>query len=260
MRSNGDPLIVNVAELLAREAELTEQSRDLYGPYLATAMHSCGLVTGALARVDDDRALFAAMHAVVGKHMILATLSFVRRHRVQGSMNLRQVTESAQRACYFLAHQQDHVVRETEKELVVSEAKVKEKTYAFFDRAMGEHAEAFKQAKKIINMTEAHASLRGAQLIYRRGAQGNDAFFDADDPVLVKVGLWSIINTAVGVLDAYHLANAQFGGLQFAEDFNDRFAAISAMRDRLHGELWGDPVVQALEEAAGNEDSPPEIW
>ncbi|MFC4444220.1 hypothetical protein [Caulobacter henricii] len=251
---------MTIAELLAREAELTEQSRDLYGPYLATAMESCGLMATALARIDENRALFAAMHAVVCKHMILAALSFVRRHRVQGSMNLRQVTESAQRACYFLAHQRDHVVRETDEELVVSETKVKEKTYAFFDRSMGEHAEAFRQAKKIINMTEAHASLRGAQLIFRRGAQGNNTFFDADDPVLVNVGLWSIINTAIGVLDAYHLANAQFGGLQFAEDFGDRFAAVSAMRDRLHGELWGDPTVQALEEAAGNEDSPREIW
>lgn len=251
---------MTLADLLAREAELTEQSRDLYGPYLATAIECCGLMTSALARVDDDRTLFAAMHAVVAKHMILAALSYVRRHRVQGSMNLRQVVESAQRACYFLAHQKDHVVRETEDELVVDETGVKDKTYQFFNKAMGPHAAAFRDGKKVINMTDAHASLRGADLIFRKGAQGRDIFFDADDPVMIKVGLWSIINTTIGVLDAYHLAAAQFGGLRFADDFNDRFHAILAMRERLHGELWGDPTVQALEEAAGNEDSRREMW
>jgi hypothetical protein len=111
---------------------------------------------------------------------------------------------------------------------------------------MKDHAAAFRQAKRIINMTDAHASLRSAQLIFKQGMTGRDLFFDAENPVLVRVGLWSVINTTVGVFDAYHLAAAQFGGVHFADGFEDRFAAILAMRDRLHQELWGEEEVQEV--------------
>lgn len=240
---------MNMAELLAREAELTDSARKDYGPYFATAMHCCAYLTSQVASVDDDRFLFRAMHALVGKHAILATLSYVRRHRVQGSMNMRQVVEAAQRACYFLARPKDHV-RETETTIEVDEAGVRQKTYGFFDEEMGTHAEAFTMAKKAINMSEAHASLRSAQLIVQRSATGGDLFFDADNPVLVRVGLWSVINTTVGVLDAYHLVAERYGGIRFADDFADVFAAIVGMRDRLHGELWNEDEVQALDAAS----------
>lgn len=246
---------MNMAELLSREAELTDAARKEHGPYFATAMHCCAYLTTQVAEVDPDRFLFRAMNAVVGKHAILATLSFVRRHRVQGSMNMRQVTESAQRACYFLARPKDHV-RETETEIVVDEAGVRDKTYRFFNDEMADHAEAFKAAKKVINMTEAHASLRGAMLTAGQSATGGDLFFDADDPVLVRVGLWSVINTTVGTLDAYHLVAERYGGIKFAEGFEDTFGAVLQMRDRLHGELWSQDEVKALESAAtGDEKS-----
>ena len=66
---------MNMAELLAREAELTDAARKEYGPYFATAMHCCAYLTNQVAQVDDDRLLFGAMNALVGKHAILATLS-----------------------------------------------------------------------------------------------------------------------------------------------------------------------------------------
>jgi len=253
-----------MAELLAREAELTDNARKEYGPYFATAMHCCGYLTTQIVKVDDDRVLFRAMNALVGKHAILACLSYVRRHRVQGSMNMRQVVESAQRACYFLAHPKDHV-RETDTTIEVDEAGVKQATYRFFNDKMGEHAEAFKTAKKVINMTDAHASLRGAQLIFQQSATGGDLFFDADNPTLVRVGLWSVINTTVGVLDAFHLVAGRYGGIRFADDFADVFHAVVAMRERLRGELWGEEEVQALETAAAESsdevtDSTREMW
>ncbi len=248
---------MNMAELLAREAELTDSARKDYGPYFATAMHCCGYLTTQVVGIEEDRFLFRAMHALVGKHAILATLSYVRRHRVQGSMNMRQVTESAQRACYFLARPREHV-RETETTIKVDETGVRDKTHHFFNDEMGEHAVAFKTAKKVINMTDAHASLRSAQLIAQRSATGGDLFFDADDPVLVRVGLWSVINTTVGVLDAYHLVAQRYGGVRFADDFGDAFAAVVAMRDRLHGELWKEDQVQALEKVALEESEAPD--
>jgi hypothetical protein len=55
------------------------------------------------------------------------------------------------------------------------------------------------------------ASLRSGQLIARRSATGGDLLFDADNPVLVRVGLWSIINTTVGVLNAHHLVAEWYG-------------------------------------------------
>jgi len=201
---------MNMAELLAREAELTDSARRDYGAYFATAMHCCAYLTSLIANVDDDRFLFRAMHALAAKHAVLATLSYVRRHRVQGSLNMRQVVESAQRACYFLARPKDHV-RETATVIAVDEAGVRDKTHRFFSDEMGEHADAFKMAKKVINMTDAHASLRGALLIFQRSAAGGDLFFDADNPILVRVGLWSVINTTVGVLDAYHLVAQRYG-------------------------------------------------
>jgi hypothetical protein len=102
-------------------------------------------------------------------------------------------------------------------------------------------------------MTDAHASLRGAQLIFKQGAAGR--VFDAENPILVRVGLWSVINTTVGVLDAYHLAAAQFGGVQFADDFEARFAEILGMRDVLHEELWGEKEVRDLEQSAVEDDA-----
>lgn len=244
---------MNMAELLAREAELTQAAWKDHEPYFAVAMECCGFLTSQVAAVDDDRFLFRAMNALVGKHAILATLSFVRRHRVRGSMNMRQVTESAQRACYFLARPKDHV-RETEAAIVVDEAGVRDKTYRFFNEEMGEHAEAFKAAKKVINMTEAHASLRGAMLTAGQSATGGDLFFDVDNPVLVRVGLWSVINTTVGTLDAYHLVSQRYGGIKFAEGFEDAFGAVLQMRDRLHGELWSQDEVKALESAAADDE------
>lgn len=246
-------MTMDMAELLAREAELTDAARKEHGPYFATAMHCCAYLTTQVAEVDPDRFLFRAMNALVGKHAILATLSFVRRHRVQGSMNMRQVTESAQRACYFLARPKDHV-RETETEIVVDEAGVKDKTYRFFNDEMADHAEAFKAAKKVINMTEAHASLRGAMLTAGQSATGGDLFFDADDPILVRVGLWSVTNTTVGILDAYHLVAQRYGGIKFVDGFEDTFAAVLQMRDRLHGELWSRDEVKALENVAADDE------
>jgi hypothetical protein len=243
-----------LADLLAREAELTDEARAKYGPYLATALHGCGFLSSGIAKIDDDRFLFGAMHALVCKHMLLAALSYVRRHRVQGSMNLRQVVESAQRGCYYLAHPTKHV-KETETAIVVDEKGVKDLTYHFFNESMKDHAEAFRQGKRIINMTDAHASLRSALLIFKQGAVGRDLFFDAENPVMVRVGLWSVINTTVGVLDAYHLASAQFGGVQFADDFEARFAEILGMRERLHEELWGEKEVQDLEQSAVEDDA-----
>jgi hypothetical protein len=64
------------------------------GPISQRALHSCAYLTTQVAEVDDDRFLFRAMHALVGKHAILATLSYVRRHRVQGSMNMRQTDDA----------------------------------------------------------------------------------------------------------------------------------------------------------------------
>lgn len=249
---------MNMAELLIREAELTDAARKDHGPYFATAMHCCAYLTSQVASVDDDRFLFGAMHALVNKHAILATLSYVRRHRVQGSMNLRQVVESAQRACYFLARPKDHL-RETETTYEVDETGLKDKTYRFFNDEMGEHAASFKAAKKLINLTDAHASLRGAQLIARQSATGGDLFFDVENPVLVRVGLWSVINTTVGVLDAYHLVAEHYGGLRFAEGFDDVFGGIVVMRDRLHDELWKEEQVQALEKTTPAEDEASDV-
>jgi hypothetical protein len=243
-----------MAELLAREAELTDAARKEHGPYFATAIHCCAYLTSQVVEIDDDRFLFRAMNALVAKHATLATLSFVRRHRVQGSMNMRQVTESAQRACYFLARPKDHV-REAEAAFVVDEAGVKDKTHRFFNDEMGDHAGAFKAVKKVINMTDAHASLRAAMLTAGQGSTGGDLFFDTDNPVLVRIGLWSVINTTVGTLDAYHLVSQRYGGIKFAEGFEDTFGAVLQMRDRLHSELWNQDEVKALESAAADDEN-----
>ena len=69
---------------------------------------------------------------------------------------------------------------------------------------------------------------------------------------------WAVIAGLHGMNDyanAYHLAAAQFGGVHFADGFEDRFAAILAMRDRLHQELWGEEEVQAMEKSAGADDA-----
>ena len=50
-----------LADLLALEAELTDEARDKYGPYLATALHGCGFLSTGIAKIDDDRFLFGAM-------------------------------------------------------------------------------------------------------------------------------------------------------------------------------------------------------
>lgn len=137
---------------------------------------------------------------------------------------------------------------------MVDEAGVRDRTYRFFNEEMGDHAEAFRAAKKVINMTDAHASLRSAQLTSGQSATGGDLFFDADNPVLVRVGLWSVINTSVGVLDAYHLFAQRYGGIKFAEGFAAAFSGVVQMRDGLHDELWQDDEVRALENAAAEDE------
>lgn len=136
-------------------------------------------------------------------------------------MNMRRVTERAARVL-LPAPPKDHV-QETETAIVVDEAGVRDKTYRFFNEQMDKHAEAFKAAKKVINMTEAHASLRGAMLTAGQSATGGDLFFEIDNPVLVRIGLWSVINTTVGTRDAYPLVAQRYGGIKFAEGFEDTF-------------------------------------
>ncbi len=224
------------------EANLLRWAPQKYGAYFSHGCDFTSYLSLFIKSVSGDREIFMRYMSQAKKHHTLALMSAARLHHVQAQLNLRIVLESAANAAYALANPafENFLVggvgtpaKETQHILGQS--------YKWMASTLPDHSEALKAVKDRINGTGAHSNIVYSQSTFRYAPEEEGVietpFFDIEDAYFVKTNLWSVANTALGVIGLTAAASEISGGLVLADDFMTRFPELMRENERLKAEF-----------------------
>jgi hypothetical protein len=147
-------------EITESEVLMVRTAADRFGNFFLNAWACSVLLSKCVVSVDHTRLHFARFHAVLKKHHTLSVLSFVRLHKVQGMMDLRQALEAGCAAAFAIANpEDDHFFRIDQHGIVRSSQSLSDKRYRWLDRNFKQRSDGIKAKKKLINDNQSHANI-----------------------------------------------------------------------------------------------------
>ncbi len=214
-----------------------------YGEFFENASGFNNLLNNLIKSIDKpDRFIFILFYSQVKKHHTLALFSALRLHHLQAGMDLRQTVEAAQWAAYAMdSPQKEKFVEEDESGLVITKKKHQKAMYAWLDKNFDVKAGEFKNLKGQISGSVAHSSIIYAFQNFEMRPAHNPGFkipfFDIEDDHVVKTDLWSVANTALGVLDLFYGANERYKVFRLVDGFDARYQELVKQNNKLKGEM-----------------------
>jgi hypothetical protein len=231
----------SIAEIAESELLMIRTAAERFGNYYTNALECSVLLSKCVVSVDHSRLNFARFHAVLKKHHTLAVLSFVRLHKVQGMMDLRQALEAGCAAAFAIAKpQDDHFFRIDQHGLVRSSQSLSDKRYRWLDQNFKQRSDAIKAKKKLINDNHSHTNVVMSDSIFRiddTSELANAPFFDIEDAYHVKTDLWLAAGVALELMDWFYGINKGRDVIAFAPGFVDDVQALAKATDALRAEM-----------------------
>jgi hypothetical protein len=198
-------------EIAESETLLLATADERYPAYYPLALEASLFISNFIKSIDADRAVFGMFLSQVKKHHTLALFSTVRLHKIQASVNLRQVLEAGACAAFAIANPgHEHFVDMDDQGILDPSQKLAKKRCDWLAEHYPAGSEAIKGLKDTINQSTAHATLVYASnnFQFNESTGSFDApFFDMEDEYLVKTDLWMIGNVALALLDIFYGAS-----------------------------------------------------
>lgn len=192
--------VANIVELVASEQARLEKNQDAAGDAFLYAEKAVDILNAAVTGVTKDAQLFGHAWSMVRRDGALAFLSTLRGHRVQASLCLRHLLETACIAFYAAGHPDDYSKILYEKDDVL-----KAKIYRWLKSNHPDASESIRSFKSRINSLDSHSNIENVMLMedyYSGGLPWAESFFDSDDITMVQTALIDVVDTINVVLIA----------------------------------------------------------
>jgi len=243
----------SIEDLIRQEHDFAMAGEAAYGRYGAHAKYATLFLSNCIASMDRSRSVFGILLTGLKKHHTLSYLSFLRHHRVQAGMNLRQVLEFTALAAYsiyepdqwkFLEQDNNGLVRDSED--------AKKRAYIWLDENYEGPSKQIKILKALVNRTMAHASLASAFMTaHVETNQIQMPFFDGAREDLTKADLWIIASTAITVADLFFGVNEKPEVLRFMDNFHDHLNKLIAEDTALRAEMMASEKYKTIMDQFG---------
>jgi hypothetical protein len=237
------PPLMTLEGLAAEELRLVQTAEARLGHTYLMAREATILLSTFIGSVSRNQDLFVRCMAMLKKHHTLALLSVLRRHHVQGVMDLRQVVEAASSAAYALAHPEaDYIDPDTG--LLMNPQKVSERSYKWIGRAFPTQSANFKAIKDELSETGSHFNLVNSGRIVAEEPEAGfwkTEFFDLSDQHLQEVDLWRLIHVALAAMQLVVEVGKVHSGFRVAADFEGRANILAGDWKRLGERLMATP-------------------
>ena len=156
------PKSISLPEIIAEEHRLALAAGQDHSRLHEFTTRGLSLIANDNFTIDKSRYIFAACMAAVRKHVILAYLSAVRRHRAQCALNLRIMLEYACAALFALGEPNEAKVIGSQPDgSPLTQDRTKERAYKWLVKHHGEVSARFKTARDGISKFEAHGGISG---------------------------------------------------------------------------------------------------
>jgi hypothetical protein len=234
-------------EIIDSERAMILDARTRYGRHYTHARETTLYLSHCIESMKDDRAdTFGRLFALLKKHHTLSFFSFLRLHKVQAMMNLRQVLEAGAAAAFAIAKPEAcHFVNIDAFDIMDPAQTLTNKRYKWLDQTYPKKSAWIKSTKDRINSYTAHANIISGNSTFR-GADDHTAanmpFFDIEDEYFVKADLWLIGSVAITLMDfffsmANDVARAGRSVLDFRSDFQRTIGGMAAESNGLLAEM-----------------------
>lgn len=183
---------MNFQEIIDAESQMMADAKNKYGEFFDTSFESLAFLQEFISDAKMDSWLFMIMLSHIRKHTALAFFSIIRRHHIQGFMDLRQVLEGLSIDLYALAHTDLENLAKIDENNIIQEV-LNNKHYTWLNSNYPEISQIIKTTKGQINDTCSHANLTYAVQDFKLTKKTFEfSFFDRDDLDLVKGDLWFV--------------------------------------------------------------------
>ena len=221
---------------LATEAKMTVEAPARYGELYAVPCAACDLLDFGVLGVAQGQQIAVGALAYVRKHLRLALLSTVRRHRVQAAMDLRQALEMTPILGFTMAHPEEiekiihrNVDADDLKSMKNNDEAIKNASYKWLAQAHPELNGWVKEAKELINWTSSHANLMSASfLIDLPNEKGiTVSFFDKPHEALEAMGLTEVARATMLALTLIVTLNETTKNFILTDTFSSEASDLS---------------------------------
>jgi hypothetical protein len=228
-------------EIIESERLMLIAARERYGDYYGHARECSSFLSRSVTAVDHDRMMFSRFFSLMKKHHMLAFLSVLRLHRVQATMNLRQVLEAGAAAAFAIANPELHHFADTDAQGLLDPSQtLTRKRYQWFDQNYRQKSDWIKAKKEQINLSTSHANIVSSESTFRVADTGdtiNTPFFDIEDEYTVKVDLWMTGSIALTLVDFLYGVNQGRNVLEFCADFMRHVGRLAQENETLIAEI-----------------------
>lgn len=244
---------MTIEEILEIENVAFPEGEAKYGDFFINAISFYNLLNGFIKEVDPDAFLFVMFLGQVKKYNLLALLSVLRQHHVQGMLDMRQMLEAGTNAAYGLANPDPAHFVVTEKDGTLSAPQpLITKRYKWLDQNYPAGSGAIKRLKENINSSCAHSNLIYVFNNFEMKKEGFElSYFDKDDEYLVKTDLWFIGNVTMGLLDLFNGVNKNAKHVKLIDGFEKELLELERENQKLKTEMSQHPrYIAAMERNA----------
>jgi hypothetical protein len=250
----------NLIEIIASEHRLVLDAPSRHGRHYEHALEASFFLSNFVNAVDPGMEVFLMWMSQVKKHHLLALLSVVRLHHIQGTLDLRYTIEAATCAAYAIEHPSPLDFSEIDADGLLSPSqKNKTKQYKWLDKHFPAISKDIKGIKDLINQNSAHANLVNTSLNCLAPQQENyiaAPFFDVTDEYYVRADLWRLANTARAIIALICQVAEGRKGIRFHHEFASIWEKLVRENDELLNELkQSDPYKRAMARAEAKEET-----
>lgn len=230
---------MNFQEIIDKEREMLLIAEGKYGEHYRNSFNFVILMQEFIAQAKPKVLIFALFLSLVRKHLVLSFFSALRQHHIQAMLDLRQVFEAGAKGAYAIAFPDENkFVQKGGKGTLFEPKGLSKECYMWLGKNYPEQALPLEKLKSIINKSCAHANAIFAFPNFKMtGKRCEFTFFDKDDVDLVKVDLWFVGNTAMGLMDLFYVVNQERSLITFTSDFITRLKDYEAVGNELKQEL-----------------------
>lgn len=228
-------------KIIDKEREMLLTAQERYGEHFSNSFSFVTLMQEFIVEVRPTAWVFALFLSQVRKHLVLSFFSALRRHHIQAMLDLRQVFEAGGKGAYAIAFPDEgKFVQKDDRGTLFEPRGLPKECYEWLGENYPEATLPLKKLKNIINESCAHANAIFAFSNFEM-AKGTKriefTFFDKEDADLVKVDLFFVGNTAMGLMDLFYGVNQKRNLITFSPDYIARLKDYELVGNKLKEEM-----------------------
>lgn len=220
-----------LTEIIEGEQDKALNALNKYGENFAHNLRVSQFLENFLADLKTPQDIFLRFYFSMRNFYLLTLFSIIRLHKVQASLNLRQLIEYGTDAAYSIAFPDMKGFAETDKYGIMDSTQdLKNKRYKWLNKNYKATSEAILRIKEPIQVSS-HSNIvdtnRGFKcLLAENHTQIETSYFDFDDDYMEKASLWQLANTALAIVGLCYEINLNYNKIEILSNFAEEHAVL----------------------------------